>query len=71
MPVRLRGRWARHGVKNRNVLPSEAESLERTYGPLRPGANLEEWIIRDHFNDRRNGFFIDIGANHYKAYSNT
>jgi FkbM family methyltransferase len=54
-----------------NVLPSEAESLELAYGPMRPSVNFQEWIIRDHFKDCRGGFFIDIGANHYKVYNNT
>ena len=28
-------------------------------------------MIRDHFRDRRNGVFLDVGANHYKNESNT
>jgi FkbM family methyltransferase len=31
----------------------------------------EEWIVRDFFQDRRNGVFVDVGANDYKFLSNT
>src|SRR5687768_7485564 len=31
----------------------------------------EEWMIRDFFQDRRNGTFLDVGANHYKKENNT
>ena len=45
--------------------------LEQTYGPDHFSANAEEWIIRDFFHDRRNGFFVDVGAGHYASLSNT
>lgn len=31
----------------------------------------EEWILRDFFEDRRGGVFVDVGANHYREFSNT
>ena len=31
----------------------------------------EEWIIRDFFQDRRDGVFLDVGANHYRDENNT
>jgi FkbM family methyltransferase len=31
----------------------------------------EELIIRDFFEDRKNGFFVDIGANHHQVDSTT
>jgi FkbM family methyltransferase len=49
----------------------EAERLRRTYGPGHYSENEEEWIIRDFFKDRRHGFFVDVGANHYQLNSNT
>ncbi len=49
----------------------EAERLRATYGPAKFSENLEEWIIRDFFKDRADGFFVDIGANHYQRDSNT
>jgi FkbM family methyltransferase len=52
-------------------LPAEARSLGSVYGPSRNSENYEEWIIRDFFQDARDGFFLDVGANHYRAYSNT
>jgi FkbM family methyltransferase len=45
--------------------------LEQRYGPDRSSEDLEEWIIRDVFQDRRGGVFVDVGANDYKARSNT
>jgi len=31
----------------------------------------EEWIQRDFFQDRREGFFVDVGASDYRSASNT
>ncbi len=31
----------------------------------------EELVIRDFFRDRRNGFFVDVGAGHYQRFSTT
>jgi FkbM family methyltransferase len=33
--------------------------------------NFEEWIIRDYFQDRSNGIFLDVGANDYRDENNT
>jgi FkbM family methyltransferase len=52
-------------------LGGEAARLKAAYGPDRQSENFEEWIIRDFFRDRRGGFFVDVGANHYKRFSNT
>jgi len=49
----------------------EAARLEAAYGPSRFSEHQEEWIIRDHFKDRREGYFVDVGANHYRTFSNT
>jgi FkbM family methyltransferase len=49
----------------------EAEPFAAKYGPEKYSENEEEWIIRDFFKDRRDGFFVDIGANHYMTFSNT
>jgi FkbM family methyltransferase len=49
----------------------ESARLKDLYGPARHSENEEEWIIRDYFQDRRGGTFVDVGANHYKDYSNT
>ena len=45
--------------------------LERQYGTDKVSRGEEEWIIRDYFQDRRDGVFLDVGANHYKDDSNT
>jgi FkbM family methyltransferase len=40
--------------------------LERTYGPSKSSQFDEEWIVRDFFADRREGVFLDVGANDYR-----
>jgi len=49
----------------------ESQALKAKYGPNRNSYSDEEWCIRDFFNDRRDGFFVDVGANDYKVTSNT
>jgi FkbM family methyltransferase len=49
----------------------ERERLANAYGPARNSQYEEEWIVRDFFHDRRGGFFVDVGANHYRTFSNT
>ena len=49
----------------------EAQALKDKYGPHRNSYSEEEWCIRDFFKDRRDGFFVDVGANDYKVTSNT
>src|SRR5215210_5755636 len=52
-------------------LHPEALPLERAYGPAHNSENEEEWIIKDFFAGRRDGFFLDVGASHYRINSNT
>lgn len=54
-----------------SALPPEVRPLAKIYGPDRNSENSEEWIIRDFFKDRRDGVFVDVGANHYRFHSNT
>jgi len=54
-----------------NALPRGARYLQAAYGPSRYSQFAEEWIIRDFFQDRRGGFFLDVGANHYRDSSTT
>ena len=49
----------------------EAQALERMYGPARESEHVEEWILRDFFKDRRDGIFVEVGANHHQRSSNT
>ena len=49
----------------------ELAPIASTYGPSRHSRNTEEWLIRDFFQDRRSGVFVDVGANHYRDESNT
>jgi FkbM family methyltransferase len=53
------------------AVSGEAEAFATKYGPGRNSEHEEEWVIRDFFGDRRDGFFVDVGANHYKRFSNT
>src|SRR4051812_43759671 len=52
-------------------VPSEARALADKYGPARNSEHEEEWVIRDFFGTRRDGVFLDVGANDYKTFSNT
>ena len=54
-----------------NPLPRGARYLEAAYGPSRYSQFAEEWIVRDFFQDRRGGTFVDVGANHYRDSSTT
>ena len=49
----------------------EAARLEAAYGPTHYSQFQEEWIIRDFFKDRRGGYFVDVGASHYRDNSST
>jgi len=49
----------------------EMEPFRLEYGPDHYSEREEEWFIRDYFQDRRDGVFVDVGANHYQNYSKT
>jgi FkbM family methyltransferase len=49
----------------------EIDYFRAQYGPRRNSEREEEWLIRDFFKDRRGGFFVDVGANHYRVASKT
>ena len=65
------GWWYFTTVRWLAVPSPEGVHLRATYGPDRSSEHGEEWIIRDFFQDRRDGFFLDVGANHYRDFSNT
>lgn len=48
-----------------------SKALRARYGPSKVTEWQEEWIIRDFFRDRREGIFLDVGAQHYREGSNT
>ena len=50
---------------------AELERLHRRFREKRYSWHYEEWYIRDFFDDMRGGFFVDVGAWHYSASSNT
>jgi len=49
----------------------EMAGFRQRYGPDHFSEREEEWMIRDFFQDRRGGFFVDVGANHFKTASKT
>jgi FkbM family methyltransferase len=49
----------------------DLDALKARYGPSANSLDAEEWIVRDFFQDRRGGVFVDVGANHYQRESNT
>ena len=49
----------------------ELDAFRLRYGPNHFSEREEEWMIRDFFQDRRGGVFVDVGANHYQASSKT
>jgi hypothetical protein len=51
--------------------PAEFAWLARTYGPERHSEFIEEWVIRDVFQNRRGGTFLDVGAADFKEQNNT
>lgn len=63
----------------REPLPEETSAptppapswLALKYGPKLYSQHNEELVIRDFFNDRREGIFVDIGASHYQVNSTT
>ena len=50
---------------------TELAVFRQKYGPDHYSEREEEWLIRDYFQDRREGVFVDVGANHYKVASKT
>lgn len=51
--------------------PSKTKWLVEKYGPKLYSEHDEELIIRDFFQDKKNGYFVDIGASHYRIHSTT
>jgi FkbM family methyltransferase len=49
----------------------EMQFFRDRYGPDHNTEREEEWMIRDYFQDRRGGVFVDVGANHYRSANKT
>jgi FkbM family methyltransferase len=50
----------------------EARQIDRQFAGVPKSSQFsEEYYIRDFFKDRRDGVFLDVGANHYRDLSNT
>jgi FkbM family methyltransferase len=74
--------WKRPAAEPRAAVPApavqapvqsatELEAFRQRYGPDHFSEREEEWMIRDYFQDRRGGVFVDVGANHYRHASKT
>lgn len=63
----IENRSIEHDIQN----AFENNWLVEKYGPKLYSQNNEELIIRDFFDDRKNGYFVDVGASHYKVHSTT
>ena len=50
---------------------NELAYFAQRYGPAHYTEREEEWLIRDFFQERRGGVFVDIGANHYRDSNKT
>lgn len=59
------------GRRQAEPRPPELDALAARFGPGRHSQLHEEWIVRDFFDDRRGGTFVDVGANHHERFSNT
>jgi FkbM family methyltransferase len=57
-------------IKNEILASSLLTALDR-YAPDNYSLGNEQIIIRHFFMDRMNGFFVDVGAAHYKEGNNT
>ena len=62
--------WAEQNPKY-TIDPKFHEEFVKRYGPERFSSGLEEYIIRDFFQDRRDGIFVDVGAFHAREHNNT
>jgi len=58
-------------AQSRSHEKTEKNWLTEKYGSKLYSQNNEELIIRDFFDDRSGGFFVDVGAGHYRINSNT
>lgn len=50
---------------------AEMEYFRKRYGPDHYTEREEEWLIRDYFQDKREGVFVDVGAHHFRSMSKT
>jgi len=56
---------------NRKRVDPELAAMQYRYFPQPVAQGFEETFIRDYFQDRRGGFFLDVGASHYRDRSTT
>ena len=61
----------KESIEPETLTPPEIKALIEKYGPKLYSQHFEELLIRDFFNDQKNGIFVDVGAGHYKINSTT
>jgi FkbM family methyltransferase len=63
----------RRGTENRHPLPDKVDlaALQTSYGEALYSQDDEETLIRAFFRDRRDGFFLDVGAGDPIRHSTT
>lgn len=69
---------ARAEARDAQIVAAQAEAvvneplrLRRKWGPTQYSWHYEELFIREFFQDRRGGVFLDVGAYHFSRNSNT
>ena len=62
---------AKHQREQAFLEAPELERFAERYGPSHDTQYGEEWLVRDFFQDKRGGVFVDVGANHYRVHSMT
>jgi FkbM family methyltransferase len=67
----LTGRWFVLTRHETFVSPRDVQWLRDRFGPEKWSENVEEWIVRDFFNDARDGVFLDVGSADARVGSNT
>jgi FkbM family methyltransferase len=63
--------WRMVVPQNPTLSSREMRFFREKYGPSHYSEREEEWLIRDYFQDRRGGVFVEVGANHYRNNSKT
>ena len=70
-PAKAAPAAAEAASRNPAFSAAEMNYFRGRYGPDHYTEREEEWMIRDFFQDARDGFFVDVGAHHFKSSSKT
>ena len=67
----FRSRGERTYLSVLDYMTAESRGLRAKFGPDSNTRYEEEWVIRDFFQNKQGGVFLDVGANDYRRESNT